>query len=265
MIFGGFGSSPRVWGIPKQYVDKQAVERFIPTRVGNTMCAQCGTGAATVHPHACGEYATGKRRKAWNRGSSPRVWGILDDDVKAFGIERFIPTRVGNTVSRRMHRQRRSVHPHACGEYFAQRPSLLPKTGSSPRVWGIRCPPLPLLYSTRFIPTRVGNTRGRGNGLRWRTVHPHACGEYREWAICHQKSAGSSPRVWGILSSQSSTARQKRFIPTRVGNTCTVSPAWARRPVHPHACGEYVVGSDDPFCFDGSSPRVWGIPKPPAP
>ena len=31
----------------------------------------------------------------------------------------------------------------------------------------------------------------------------------------------------------------ERFIPTRVGNTCSGYANNGRSPVHPHACGEY--------------------------
>ncbi len=53
---------------------------------------------------------------------------------------------------------------------------------------------------------------------------------------------------------------QQRFIPTRVGNTKTLSIDGHSVSVHPHACGEYgreFIGSFHEF---GSSPRVWGIP-----
>ena len=50
-----------------------------------------------------------------------------------------------------------------------------------------------------------------------------------------------------------------RFIPTPVGNTEDFYICNSRKPVHPHACGEYrnrhgVCGKEV-----GSSPRLWGI------
>ena len=57
--------------------------------------------------------------------------------------------------------------------------------------------------------------------------------------------AGSPPRLWGICLAQT----------TRI----------PRRPVHPHACGEYIgSGGVSPFSV-GSPPRLWGIYQPPAP
>ena len=51
----------------------------------------------TVHPHACGEYGLAAAQQTMNRGSSPRVWGILERLRAERDRRRFIPTRVGNT------------------------------------------------------------------------------------------------------------------------------------------------------------------------
>ena len=71
------------------------------------------------------------------------------------------------------------------------------------------------------------------------TVHPHACGEYRDVHPEGAGQSGSSPRVWGIPFARATAGIGHRFIPTRVGNTHLVAPGKDLRPVHPHACGEY--------------------------
>ena len=83
--------------------------------------------------------------------------------LNAFRIPRFgfIPTRVGNTTTSGTFGGLHMVHPHACGEY-----AVLPiiherQGGSSPRVWGIRKHFFLLGKRDRFIPTRVGNTKGK--------------------------------------------------------------------------------------------------------
>jgi len=196
----GFGSSPRVWGI----------------RATPDICKD----AKPVHPHACGEY----RRRAHLRS--------LDG--------RFIPTRVGNTVSARRSICAPSVHPHACGEYVKHY--------------------VDELWPRRFIPTRVGNTvrlfspfhRLLGSSPRvWGilaissedavpcSVHPHACGEYWFCARPDAVPTGSSPRVWGIRGFGAGLTSTGRFIPTRVGNTEALMLKYTGK--------------------GGSSPRVWGI------
>jgi len=56
---------------------------------------------------------------------------------------------------------------------------------------------------------------------------------------CH--NAGSSPRVWGIRRLLGCRAWQRRFIPTRVGNTGVSASQFGQNSVHPHACGEYAA------------------------
>src|SRR5437899_2111701 len=51
------GSSPRMWGTLTLIGGKEAIDRFIPTHVGNTASAQSRSTARTVHPHACGEHS----------------------------------------------------------------------------------------------------------------------------------------------------------------------------------------------------------------
>jgi len=70
-------------------------------------------------------------------------------------------------------------------------------------------------------------------------VHPHVRGEYA-WKLKGKFiHLGSSPRAWGIRRQTVCGNRQKRFIPTCVGNTSQ--------------CDLYGSG------FPGSSPRAWGI------
>ncbi len=52
------GSSPRVWGILGGLAIGLGRGRFIPTRVGNTEVRYKSVQRGSVHPHACGEYAT---------------------------------------------------------------------------------------------------------------------------------------------------------------------------------------------------------------
>ena len=152
-----------------------------------------------------------------------------------------------------------TVHPHACGEYRMKAGAMHWNGGSSPRVWGIRQPWPRRRPSVRFIPTRVGNTRSTAGVKSLYPVHPHACGEYAHGRAYEQEHLGSSPRVWGILWNNTHNRIQTRFIPTRVGNTCSTSAeAWACA-VHPHACGEYLARRLRIVPVSGSSPRVWGI------
>ncbi len=91
------GSSPRLWGTHDPIVLCNDDRRFIPTPVGNTKRGQAWRSGIAVHPHACGEHPclpTGRRRRV---GSSPRLWGTLNNPACQIVARRFIPTPVGNT------------------------------------------------------------------------------------------------------------------------------------------------------------------------
>jgi len=93
----GYGSSPRMWGTRGHQHEQRLGERFIPTHVGNTRHRGSGWLRPAVHPHACGEHATGFMVGCRSDGSSPRMWGTRPICPRRIRGARFIPTHVGNT------------------------------------------------------------------------------------------------------------------------------------------------------------------------
>ena len=69
---------------------------------------------------------------------------------------------------------------------------------------------------------------------------------------------GSSPRVWGQVSSVTAFQSLPWIIPTRMGTSCPHSPSRSRLWDHPHAYGDKNVGRKKCRRGVGSSPRVWG-------
>ena len=69
---------------------------------------------------------------------------------------------------------------------------------------------------------------------------------------------GSSPRVWGTLKLGNAEIWVGRFIPTCVGNMPMKTAVQTPKTVHPHVCGEHVIGGSAQKIGGGSSPRVWG-------
>ena len=212
------GSSPRVWGTAG--------------RAGSPVAGRA------VHPHACGEQRDASQRRSRHYGSSPRVWGTGHSGASVRRGVRFIPTRVGNSTSMSSRFTRLTVHPHACGEQTGPVCTSHSPSGSSPRVWGTGW------TSVRRCPSRP--------------VHPHACGEQSPGRNPMCSSVGSSPRVWGTGRLPGSHGRARRFIPTRVGNSCARAVIEKSLPVHPHACGEQKPTLTFRESRVGSSPRVWG-------
>ena len=215
--------------------------RFIPTRVGNSTACRLYQQCQPVHPHACGELTTFRLTESTSCGSSPRVWGTQLTGADDIDNRRFIPTRVGNSCFLAMMMCYLSVHPHACGELPRMKIGIISFTGSSPRVWGTRQNRENRYRLCRFIPTRVGNSRDRPYDGQPHTVHPHACGELSIMALIPAQKAGSSPRVWGTLQNLPPSDGLIRFIPTRVGNSFSITTLNPSISVHPHACGELSV------------------------
>ncbi len=71
----------------------------------------------------------------------------------------------------------------------------------------------------RFIPTHVGNTSEAQADARLPPVHPHACGEHPTDRQGPHVHGGSSPRMWGTQLMKIGKEKNRRFIPTHVGNT----------------------------------------------
>ena len=172
-----FGSSPRVWGTRHVFGFALYYYRFIPTGVGNAWTQGRCRYRKPVHPHGCGERNPSSFIRFATTGSSPRVWGTLIDRIENLGVNRFIPTGVGNACPRSVVVCVFAVHPHGCGERERIEEAGRVSYGSSPRVWGT--PPRQLLIpaTRRFIPTGVGNAYRRPPSADGSTVHPHGCGE----------------------------------------------------------------------------------------
>ena len=213
------GSSPHAWGtrIPGPVNIRPA--RFIPTRMGNTQPTPKCQRHSPVHPHTHGEHCsiTHKRRK--HTGSSPHTWGTRDVIQKARFDVRFIPTRMGNTLSSRFMILLLAVHPHTHGEHVLSVFAATDDNGSSPHAWGTPRPDLVKRKADRFIPTRMGNTMCAQAQRSNHSVHPHTHGEHRRGHQGRPGCCGSSPHAWGTPPITDEMVADSRFIPTRMGNT----------------------------------------------
>ena len=191
-------------------------------------------------------------------GSSPREWGTHISGRDSITRHRFIPTRVGNTNHTSLQASANPVHPHASGEHVRSEAAIIYYLGSSPREWGTPLAHASSRQSSRFIPTRVGNTAVSSAAAIASAVHPHASGEHPNTHQQPANAGGSSPREWGTRSWDAGASLFDRFIPTRVGNTTPSTAELSSTTVHPHASGEHRWPCPRRPQSDGSSPREWG-------
>jgi len=151
------GSSPRAWGTSTQPVSDRTYLRFIPTGVGNILGSFALGYTSAVHPHGRGEHFLLMFLIQVICGSSPRAWGTLLLVILRRLLIRFIPTGVGNIITRGFLLLLCSVHPHGRGEHLPDRPRADDLFGSSPRAWGTLILIFLVMNKKRFIPTGVGN------------------------------------------------------------------------------------------------------------
>ncbi len=235
-----YGSSPHTWGT-----------------LGS---GPTDTAALSVHPHTRGEHCSVISSFRVRIGSSPHTWGTHTVCVVQTVRDRFIPTHVGNTGTRRRGSGRRPVHPHTRGEHGELRSAPTDPRGSSPHTWGTRQPDQWYRVRARFIPTHVGNTMREGREDAVGTVHPHTRGEHPFKLSSIDSERGSSPHTWGTQDPAVRVHALDRFIPTHVGNTVPVVLYIYTVTVHPHTRGEHGTTESLLPGVYGSSPHTWGTP-----
>ena len=174
--------------------------------------------------------------------------------------DRFSPARAGNTRLRSVQTRRLTVQPRACGEYATDENTLQLINGSAPRVRGIHRNAAHVLQCLRFSPARAGNTSLTTAHTTLIPVQPRACGEYALRNRFAVPVVGSAPRVRGIRFGTQTKANNARFSPARAGNTPPSAAVRRRISVQPRACGEYSDNRAIADAWDGSAPRVRGIP-----
>ncbi len=218
------GSSPHAWETPFEGRIFIAAVRFIPTRVGNTNTASHAALRTSVHPHTRGKHTCDDLMSLRSDGSSPHAWETRAPAWIEKRCLRFIPTRVGNTFLGRRINIRVSVHPHTRGKHEKRAFCFCQGVGSSPHAWETPEPAGQALPFLRFIPTRVGNTTQKVPSPRNCPVHPHTRGKHFERGVSGEMPGGSSPHAWETQHGFRHGDIQRRFIPTRVGNTQRSSP-----------------------------------------
>ena len=131
-------------------------------------------------------------------------------------------------------------------------------SGSPPRAWGQRLPPLAIGVRHRFTPTSVGTTAPCATHNPRHAVHPHERGDNPDLPAAQACTTGSPPRAWGQPRRAAAVWWCRRFTPTSVGTTCSLRRRCGAVPVHPHERGDNDRITYDRDSKDGSPPRAWG-------
>ena len=84
-----------MWGKVDPKIFVRICVGIIPTRVGKSLRLYVSQSLNEDHPHACGEKVREMYPDVLAVGSSPRVWGKVQDGITSIRDSRIIPTRVG--------------------------------------------------------------------------------------------------------------------------------------------------------------------------
>jgi len=200
-------------------LNHQYMVRFIPTCMGNSPISPPRPRTSSVHPHVHGELIDAVLGSIGMHGSSPRAWGTRPLCRRRGDVCRFIPTCMGNSLTKAVKENTEAVHPHVHGELFINQIIYIVAIGSSPRAWGTRARRDQTPHRDRFIPTCMGNSDCISARQRSASVHPHVHGELICNCSPYSNSSGSSPRAWGTPRPHDRRPRSLRFIPTCMGNS----------------------------------------------
>ena len=188
----------------------------------------------------CGENGRAPEPHIVRRGSSPRVRGKPNGEMRTGWLVWLIPACAGKTGDPGVAFGLPPAHPRVCGENRLPRRTLSPTSGSSPRVRGKLTRAQNFRYASGLIPACAGKTSVPPSSRRRPPAHPRVCGENRSGQAGAIDPGGSSPRVRG-----------KRFL-----RVFSFGPCLA----HPRVCGENGEDLLRDARARGSSPRVRGKP-----
>ena len=159
LCFIRLGSSPRMRGKPIGAFRFFGCVRIIPAHAGQTASGFPHGERMPDHPRACGANGFIICDASLLFGSSPRMRGKPKADAGDVETRRIIPAHAGQTPYRHSFPCRNTDHPRACGANSDVGWSLMPGSGSSPRMRGKPTHRYPCIRERRIIPAHAGQTK----------------------------------------------------------------------------------------------------------
>ena len=153
-----YGSSPRMRGKQRAFIENTLKPRIIPAHAGQTAPYVHRTFCRADHPRACGANGGANCRRWHAIGSSPRMRGKHAVAGAARRVVRIIPAHAGQTSGLTYPMPSVADHPRACGANFRVREVVDAYAGSSPRMRGKRLHKRHRGKPVRIIPAHAGQT-----------------------------------------------------------------------------------------------------------
>ena len=110
--------------------------RIIPAYAGSTPLGSACQVKMWDHPRVCGEHCAGWQGREDRRGSSPRMRGALDSQLRVDLVQRIIPAYAGSTCWACLGGWLSQDHPRVSGEHIQFVWNSSVSLGSSPHMRG---------------------------------------------------------------------------------------------------------------------------------
>ena len=110
-----YGSSPRMRGKQRAFIENTLKPRIIPAHAGQTLAYYKPLQLPSDHPRACGANSALRPSNILQSGSSPRMRGKPRLCTAAISALRIIPAHAGQTCGGRRGPACSADHPRACG------------------------------------------------------------------------------------------------------------------------------------------------------
>jgi len=169
-----------------------------------------------------------------------------------------IPAYAGKTHRAAYHQENRREHPRVCGENPTTTIPAGQSTGTSPRMRGKHCGPLPRNLINRNIPAYAGKTHGMRAAPPAGKEHPRVCGENKSDLDLKIARLGTSPRMRGKPLDAVVSSFSFGNIPAYAGKTSSLMMFSLLNQEHPRVCGENGLLTATGWAQVGTSPRMRG-------
>ncbi len=156
-----FGSSPRMRGKPRWASKTSLIPGIIPAHAGQTDLRGRDFRVKQDHPRACGANCGTPHSKSMYCGSSPRMRGKHEFEIRYAEGLRIIPAHAGQTPLAQHFGPVCADHPRACGANHPVKRAEMVDRGSSPRMRGKRSAHSMRMSTSRIIPAHAGQTGAR--------------------------------------------------------------------------------------------------------
>ena len=169
----------------------------------------------------CGDYLLHSFGFVAKCDTTPRVRGLRRDSYRVGSRLRDTPACAGTTYVLPCPKRGRPIQPRVCGDYSLTDKAAGSTTDTTPRVRGLPRKDAGMTQTERYNPACAGTTSARCRSAMRPAIQPRVCGDYFGSIALFAASRDTTPRVRGLLSTNSAGTGGGRYNPACAGTTST--------------------------------------------